>query len=700
MNWAIFEITDGTNSISLLEFFRLLRWEPKTAEAKGGGVWSDSPSQDGRRLVDRYYDNVIETLELGIPAGNMDKIAERLQALQALLVAATDYWTNSANYTPVYLHVRGGGESNDRYALLYDWSIDEMNNPFRSPIFKRGENWAQFSLIVERGDWMSNVPGTGTQVALINNETGFNGRTYGLSTATTDKVFWANKYARANLTHVFYYWDAMGLWGANMITGGVPAPLLPSAVLVGDILYCGCETAVIDSGPFSSVIFDLDPGRTNNDYVGQWEYWTGAAWVVIATVMPFLDTTVVINSFEYAGVRGIFFTPPANWAANAVNGVTAFWVRFRVTASGGTNQGPQQLNRIPYAVTWPYIEVEADQVGGDLEARIALKSRSKGVARLTPVIDTTADRFIIGRRAVSRGENYYRAYLNLADVQNPSGIVVSTDIAATTSFVDRTYAAAGRAIEWAPVGAVAMAIRCYVTLEQTIVDEFQGVFRMFLRVREEVGAGDIFSFRVRISNSTSGTYGIVWVSDTIVMGTGNGNGSQAIDFGVVTFPPAAGIKPADMSEFYIMVDAASTGAGTIVLYDLVLIPIDEWACELIQISADPDGESYYPIDWRFDSCVDALTNPKYLLGIADLTDTGPPYAYDASTFDYRAIWLAYQTHTSDIPKLQPGERVRYWMLALNKDAFNVTLPRDSNPAVTQAASLWASERWLSLRGSS
>jgi hypothetical protein len=66
--FRILKITDGTvsdagirNEVNLLaetSGFCLTEWEPAIADLKGGGVWSDSPISDGRRLRFAKAENV------------------------------------------------------------------------------------------------------------------------------------------------------------------------------------------------------------------------------------------------------------------------------------------------------------------------------------------------------------------------------------------------------------------------------------------------------------------------------------------------------------------------------------------------------------------------------------------------------------------------------------------------------------------
>jgi hypothetical protein len=64
--------------------------------------------------------------------------------------------------------------------------------------------------------------------------------------------------------------------------------------------------------------------------VGNWaiteEYWNGAAWVAC------VDGVSDMNQFMVSGLKSFRHTPQGDWATVAWNGLTWYWVRFRVSA--------------------------------------------------------------------------------------------------------------------------------------------------------------------------------------------------------------------------------------------------------------------------------------------------------------------------------------------------------------------------------
>ena len=122
-----------------------------------------------------------------------------------------------------------------------------------------------------------------------------------------------------------------------------------------------------------------------------------------------------------------------------INGVTAFWVRARIASIGVSVNSPYQGNRRVYTCTWPFVELQADQVGGDIPAlaRIIVANKSDAASG-SPVLHT--NRLLIASRPLSRGENF-TPFLNIADEQNPSG--VTARVGAKTTFEARPGAPAG-----------------------------------------------------------------------------------------------------------------------------------------------------------------------------------------------------------------------------------------------------------------
>jgi hypothetical protein len=111
---------------------------------------------------------------------------------------------------------------------------------------------------------------------------------------------------------------------ANEATAGdwYMSPTIPT---VGDAIYFGSLEQ------FNGVyILNSVAGVASVNTVWALEYYNGSVWGTLST----LTNTVGANLEFVATVHAeATFTPPANWATVAYNGVTAYWVRWRCTTS-------------------------------------------------------------------------------------------------------------------------------------------------------------------------------------------------------------------------------------------------------------------------------------------------------------------------------------------------------------------------------
>lgn len=103
------------------------------------------------------------------------------------------------------------------------------------------------------------------------------------------------------------------------LVGGAAFALFPTPG-TGDRTYFGLAQ------PYESVSFTLATAGAGGSYV--WEYWNGTAW----TALTVTDGT---NGFTQSGT--VSWAIPANWATNAVNGVTLYWTRVRPSSTPTTN---------------------------------------------------------------------------------------------------------------------------------------------------------------------------------------------------------------------------------------------------------------------------------------------------------------------------------------------------------------------------
>lgn len=97
--------------------------------------------------------------------------------------------------------------------------------------------------------------------------------------------------------------------------------LLRAAPAVNDAYYFG------SSQRFPRLRIKQDtPGA--GTWVITWEYWNGSTWTALSNIS---DGTAGFRPAS-AGTYTVSYTFPSNWASNIVLGVTAFWIRGRVSS--------------------------------------------------------------------------------------------------------------------------------------------------------------------------------------------------------------------------------------------------------------------------------------------------------------------------------------------------------------------------------
>lgn len=101
----------------------------------------------------------------------------------------------------------------------------------------------------------------------------------------------------------------------------------PTAEATGDYVAIGSDTT------FSRVIFNAAGGTAGVGGVVTWEYWNGSAWTALSGVV---DGTTGFTAGVTDG-QTLSFTVPSDWATLALNSVTAYYIRARVTTVYTTN---------------------------------------------------------------------------------------------------------------------------------------------------------------------------------------------------------------------------------------------------------------------------------------------------------------------------------------------------------------------------
>jgi hypothetical protein len=494
--------------------------------------------------------------------------------------------------------------------------------------------------------------------------------TFGQEATCDDEAYVANKENRAQLTHIYSEAGGGGFTG-NLITT-TPTYDLWDGVIANDAIYFGVAT-VKDFGPFCSLVFDIDTVATYTATShAHWQFWdstAGPGWS---------DLTVVDNTataadlpFTVAGVASVQWEHDTNWVTNAINGVVAYWVRCIVHIPAGAVTTPDIQNRQPYTVTWPYVEIAAAQVGGDLAALA-----QKFLTNWSYDIGSGATgRVIAGLRSTSRGSDF-QAYLNCApddpNDQNPGGVDVSY-FNSTTSGADVTattgYAATCTFVQ------ENMLTRVRFDLDSTVASDFYGRFHAYVRCEQSGGAAGDLTVRVGTSIGTTylPRYGRTVATPATAAWT-------LLDCGTIAFPPVLDplLGESYAGSFHIQA-ARSTGAGQLIFYDLVLVPADEWIGDFLDSENTGDATSL-------------LLNDE--LKTTSLSFPRVPHraiVWDNATGLFRAYWQSIMA-SPFILQANAAQRL-YFVSASAQPTYFI-----SEPWFTHSVQLFCNQRYFSYRG--
>lgn len=539
------------------------------------------------------------------------------------------------------------------------------------------------------------------------------------TTSCDDPPYIINCLKTAGLTDIYHYYNTAGgggldFWSPNLLTQPLPYNLLPTvlnaAVLsnFGPAVYFGVAEDLIDGGPFNNLVFNLETAQTG--LTGHWEFWDNAgpgAWrtFIAENVGPQDNTNqdglMTGETFDTTGIKSVHWRPAGDWSipgpdfldvacpGTGAPPIYAWWVRWIVTAVPGVNGTPPvQQTRHPYTICWPYVEIEDEDVPGDIAASLALalfneSDHNGGIYE--PLTHTS--RVICGLRSQARGEDFV-AFLNASDEQNPPFItftpsgawVVNDYILGPTGkqcFRNLPAATTEDAGEW--------------TIEDGYTNQFYGIYRAFCRVTGAGSAAGDLSIQFRLNYGEG--RGATVVKD-FVDTRYTGANIQLIDFGKVVIPPLDTLKLEEDAELGITIRVRNNAAGirTVQLWDLILIPTDEWAGEFEGL---PDPWSDY-LSGNRSMAVDAWGGKGRYLLVDSITNP---------RFDLRALSLIRDTGNfaglSDIianrpARLHENATQRLWFLV--ERCYDSGTDRSSDFWIAHSVQLYRQANYLSMRG--
>ncbi len=499
----------------------------------------------------------------------------------------------------------------------------------------------------------------------------------GRAATCTNEVYFVNHQNISNLTHVKI--DDGGVFTDTFPIAAFPQALLPAVPAVNDAVYFGSDTAVNDTGPFDNLVFDIDTPANGTVFTLIAEYYNGA-WATLTTT----DNTVAVgsNPLTKQRVNSIHWVQPSDWITVAIDGITAYWIRIRLSALTGTLTPPTQQNRDIYIANFPFANIAVAEIAGEIPALLQekLQNQSDFDGRDATAPDLWENRIICGLRSVANRTNF-QVYLNCSDEQNPSGVTV-TDTGANATFTTDVTAPTGRNVTYNPAGIEAMATQVTIALGPDIARDFYGKFHAFVRVQRT--AGSITDFDVQLQ-FVSGSGGITFT--TVSKQVQTTTAFELLDLGQVQLPVGGTFKTTDLGDVTEIRIEASAASGTpnLIMYDLILMPVDEWSIDSVDFANTDDSIIGRNNDLSKLLDVDSITNP--LIDIQSLV----------RLVGSEQITSVYDPVSPGHAILQANAQQRLWFLAAQTDQTGIQTAWIAPPEIAHSIQLFKNERYLTMK---
>ena len=445
----IFEITDGTTSISFLaqhEGFFHRNWQPTIAEFKDGGLFANNPITEGRELVMGVYTNAVENIQLRARANSANLLSEMISDLRQMIAKANSYWVSNLDTDdPVYIKVRGTGESNTRYAVIKHARLTGDPNPFSQPYLQAdgAAVASNLTLELERDHWQDNAPFNDTSMpatAVFDPDYtsgGIGGGSIGNvdssgNRSTAYDAFFSNKFNDTNIGSAYYQPSGGSVESNNRQNDALPITYLPSTTGIGDYLYIGSEL------PFNSIIIPDDGGSSSGDL--SLEVYAGGSWGTPSSLDVLehgggttltLDGNATAKGFVWQQSQNMTYTglDTASGDAGAPN-YNSYWVRITVSSAPSSRL---TCNERIYTANWPYLEITSSQIPGNELAALLRQN-------ITPYMDRVAFKMMF---TVMDDSAINQPFINFSS--QPHANISATIVTGTDSSLSSTFASTGDA---------------------------------------------------------------------------------------------------------------------------------------------------------------------------------------------------------------------------------------------------------------
>ena len=623
MGKAILKITDGTvlNTVNLLNRssgYILCDWRPARPEFeysvnKNWISGKEIPSMVSQKPA-------IDTFTLNAVGKTVDRLIEYEQKLNRILYMASIYWTGDRTVRePFYIVAKSKDETNVRYAVIFSAQLHDSSNPYAQPFFSLAPMDTGLIVPISHGEWLDHPPGlTGDEmlgaVASIidSNITGFTHGAYllGPTSLINDNhgPILSNFSSHDCISHM-YRGDAT----LNSMGSGFSGYVMPLFV-TGDtspytyygIEHTGLAAATQISLGWVGIYFNITKKAILDgsppDF--KWEaYEEGEGWYEIVVddgTWGFTRPGLVLH--QVSGTRA--------WTNTSINGVSGFWCR--VSPLNTFTQIPEVSVTPPSAPTMAYFDIlfadndhVADGPGeipdffpgsGGAYFDISLKLISP--SWFTPLAKYNTTKLYIGARSlIESGDSSFHGYLPVYDPdiayspQNVTGI--EYELPAGASIVRYAGAYTGFAFSNTLTITSPGEEELFLSLSFNSVASgvYRGAYKVFMRLVTTIGtvSGKAF-FSCGVSQAPpysdtgpkSGLSKSRWVTDSL-----GATYVTTLDMGTITLGSEDNM-PQYLNVYY---RYQSVSPRTARVYDIVLIPQDEWYTE-ITLTADSGIENY------------------------------------------------------------------------------------------------------------
>lgn len=278
--------------------------------------------------------------------------------------------------------------------------------------------------------------------------------------------------------------------------------------------------------------------------------------------------------------------PPYDCSKTTLDGSNCYWYKIREGNAAPSYAAVPELSEFhfPYAQRDNVVEIPGGSLKGDSHPKLLWRLRSPAGGDENPGFANTS-RILAGIRSV--GLDKFVMSLNAGGDDNPSDWATAqvTDATATTD----TKAPAGKhsAVDFSGDSTMVARVRFTGT---DILKYYRGEFLAMIRCEQSGGAVGDLSVKLRTFINSTDAYSPK--KDTLeVKLAGEDQGPELVDLGLLQLPFArtyAADSLEGMDLIFELHAARTTGAATLKLYDLLLLPIDEGS---IGVDHNADGDS-------------------------------------------------------------------------------------------------------------